>query len=204
MKSFKEFLTEAKNSPLDEKFNKLLERQKPLTSQAKDMMDEWMGGFSMDVNDHLRGKDRFHNPSMDAIVDNYDKIIQEHGVELDEPLTVYRSTPHSRSTKHTGFLSTTLDPRFAVGVAAGKEIPEWSEHSTNHKILRITIPKGTRVLPVDARHTKGSKLGDYSKEFEILLPRGTNLDVNPRPSKVKVGSELRDLHDATVRTNRRG
>jgi hypothetical protein len=198
MKTFKQFLTEAKAPSLAEKFDTLLKQQNPLTPEARQMMDDWMGGFSMEINDHLRGRDRFHNPSMDTFVKNYDKIIQEHGVRLEEPLTVYRSTPHSRSIRHTGFLSATLDPRFAIGVAAGKEIPEWEEHSKNHKILRIVIPKRSLVMPVDARHTKGRELGDYSREFEILLPRGTHLDVNPKPSRVQIGNEFRDLHDASV------
>jgi hypothetical protein len=198
VKSFKQYLIEANSSPLEDKFNELLKKQKPLTPDAKEMMDEWMGGFSVEINDHLRGIDT-SNPSMNQFIKDYDKIIEDHGIELEEPLTVYRATPHGKSTKHTGFLSTTLDPRFAVGVASGKEIPEWAERSPDHKILRITIPKGQRVLPVDARHTKGIKLGDYSKEYEILLPRGVNLEVHPNPTKVKVGSELRDLHNATIR-----
>jgi hypothetical protein len=200
MKKFKQYLMETKSFSLEDKFHGLLKKQKPLTPDAKEMMDEWMGGFSMEVNDHLRGRNT-SNPSMNQFIRDYDKIIEEHGIELEEPLTVYRATPHGKSTKHTGFLSTSLDPRFAVGVASGKEIPEWSERAAEHKILRITIPKGQRVMPVDARHTKGSKLADYSKEYEILLPRGVNLEVHPNPTKVKIGSELRNLHNATIKEN---
>ena len=195
VKSFFQFLTE-QTSALDVKFDALLKRQKPLSPDAQEMMDEWMDGFSSDVNAFIRGEKK--DPGMKKFVDQYDKIIEEHGIVLDEPLTVYRSTPHGKSVTHEGFLSTTLDPKFAVGIAAGREIPEWSEKAKEHKIMRITIPKGTRVLPVGAKHTRGRKTGDYSGEFEIIIPRRSRLNVNPKAGKVQVGKEFRDLHDATL------
>jgi len=181
---------------LDARFDALLQKQAPLTPEAQEMMDEWMDGFSSDVNSYIRGEKK--DPGMGTFVRQYDDIIKNHGIVLDEPLTVYRSTPHGKSVTHEGFLSTTLDPKFAVGIAAGREIPEWSEKAREHKIMRITIPKGTRVLPVSAKHTRGRKGSDYSKEFEIIIPRGSRLNVNPKPGRVQVGKEFRDLHDATL------
>ena len=103
-------------------------------------------------------------------------LFGHHAVRSDRPMTVYRVMPikHIVSGPHSGFMSTTVSPKW--GFAA-------SERSLNlgpreHAILRLHVPAGTPHLPLENP--------GFGGESEFLFNHGTHLHIHPRVTSVNL------------------
>lgn len=134
------------------------------------------------INNELRGEPIPKVTNVDIMVDDLDRAIgQSNGTSAT--VEVFRGIKRSNSLSELkvgqGFIdkaytSTTLDPRMALT----------SFSSPNKgKILRITVPKGTKGIYVPDWFGARDERAQTKKEQEFILPRGssfkvTNIDGN--------------------------
>lgn len=130
-------------------------------------------------------------------IKNMDEIIERKGITLPHPLTVFRSArmESARSGVEHGFISTTLSGKVAAswridpnsGQRYGWMNPS-GRSTTGHAILQLTIPAGTKFLPLHHGHNV-----PISVEQEILLGRGHEIELGPEskdPLRVAVKPQM--------------
>ena len=193
---FKQFLSEGKKRKIN--LQTSAQKMKPFyiglpSPEIKD--DEWEDVYqkilwqyqrdsknstsSSAMNNFLRKKPDFMtNPDDDQMherISHLDRLFAKHGRTLDKPFTVFRGTSNVESGIHPAFLSTTLDRSLAYDFAAKHE-----RAGRSGKVLKLTVPKGTPFVKINPDW--GDRTIGFNKENEILFPRNTQLDINPKPT----------------------
>ena len=114
-----------------------------------------------------------------SLIPKLDKALKSN--KTPHQFEVYSSTKHDPRVmknknglvKHPAYLSTTLDPEFAVGrdMHAQTHINKEGKKETHQHVLHITVPKDHHGFYAGDNPTYTSWMG----EREFILPRGLNL-----------------------------
>ena len=148
------------------------------------------------MNDILRGtppkpQDKYEELKLakaHEAIGHMKTLFDHHAVRSDRPMTVYRFMPeeHIRSGPHAGFMSTSVNPRWAFLNAFGKHYSKKFPHAIQPVgMLQLHVPAGTPHVVMNNP--------DFSQESEILFNHGTHIHLPdpPNPTTVKVARSSR-------------
>jgi hypothetical protein len=172
---------------------------------------DYTSGDSYSLNDYLHRHYRKQAQKDDEKI--YKKQVQSLDraltlQQLKEPLTVYTAVPESPANAWAvygadvrrpirlhlpAYTSTTTSLKVAIQFAE-ENLPTDSVDHRKHpprnskkaaedganQIIMLTIPAGTPAASI-------KNVSDIPEENEVLLPRGMNIEVNPRPTMLKNG-----------------
>jgi hypothetical protein len=172
---------------------------------------DYTSGDSYSLNDYLHRHYRKQAQKDDERI--YKKQVQSLDraltlQQLKNPLTVYTAVPESPANAWAvygadvrrpirlhlpAYTSTTTSLKVAVQFA-DENLPTDSVDHRKHpprtgkkaaedgasQIIMLTIPAGTPAASI-------KNISDIPEENEVLLPRGMNIEVNPRPTMLKNG-----------------
>ena len=126
----------------------------------------YTGAHGYDINKELRSN--IKNNSYQNVIDTIDNIF-DNIPSIKEPIILWRelSVDLGKNYKDEGFLSTTTDL---------STIYSKTEDRNNTYILELTIPSGSKILPI-------MKYSQHPSEYEILLKRGSHLLVTNELNK---------------------
>lgn len=118
---------------------------------------------------------RNHKDSYEDVVGQMDNVFTHHAKTSDKPMTVFRGIRGGYGFKpeshvDNGFLSTTVKSDIAL-LHAGR-----SRGEDPSVVLRIKIPAGTPHIV--------NPTGTLRHENEIIFPRGSHLNIHPKPHVV--------------------
>ena len=177
----------------------------------------YIGDYTSDsynLNDYLH---RHYRKAAHTVPKNDEKFYKKQVQSLDraltlqklkKPLTVYTAVPESPANAWAvygadvrrpirlhlpAYTSTTTSLKVAVQFAENSLPTDSVDHrrhpprnikkgvgDNGNQIIMLTIPAGTPASSV-------KNVSDIPEENEVLLPRGMNIEVNPRPTMLKNG-----------------
>lgn len=134
---------------------------------ARAAMKVYSGNDYGDINDAFR-KGKPLQEKHESIVDNIDAAMEKSTVE--KPLKVYRGISSMHFVAHLKPGAVFTDKAYMSTTVDGKVAEKNFALGEGGAVFHITVPKGAKALPMTSQ-------GEFPKEKEVLLPRGTSLKV---------------------------
>jgi len=174
----------------------LLENSEPLNAEQQASADSWRDGtMHRLVGSELRLTEEEFDPwenlgtvegvsegqvkgvikGLDSAFDAQKPLAQDIEVhrglklgQMDEAF--YDMTPEAAAKDFVNTFQTMQDNSFVATSGSQREASKFSQNDAHAVVLRIKVPKGAKVLPIES-----SKALSHAGEQEILLPRSTKI-----------------------------